>query len=169
MRSMRLLASLVLCITAACGGSSKPAAPAEPVPAPDPIPATAGPDCKVVAERVAIVAHADKPDAQAGARAAVRSRCANGGWSDEARNCFATIETDAELDGCKAHLSDAQKAAFHEVVPPRDAWSGEPIQPAPAGAAPAGATAAPPPAPKKRSTRGASPARDSADPQEGGE
>lgn len=165
MRLMRLLASLVLTVAAvACGGSSKPAQPAAPVPAPDPIPATAGPDCKVVADRLAIVANADKPDAQAGARAALRSRCANGGWSDEARNCFATVETDAELDGCTQHLSDAQKAAFHEVVPPRDAWTGEPIEPAAAGAAPP-----PAPAPKKRSTRGASPASESADPQEGGE
>lgn len=167
MTGMRALALLVLTFaTLACGGSSKPAAPVEPAPAPDPIPSTAGPDCAVVADKLAIVAHADKPDAQAGARAALASRCTNDAWSDDARNCFATIESDAELDGCKQHLSDTQKAKLHEVVPPRDAWTGEPVETAPAGSAPAPAKAAP----KKRTTRGATTKEeDAADPQEGGE
>lgn len=168
MTGMRALASLVLAFaTLACGGSPKPAEPVEPAPAPDPIPSTAGPDCAVVAERLAIVAHADKPDAQAGARSALARRCAADRWSDEARNCFATIESDAELDGCKQHLDDAQQAKLHEIVPRRDPWTGEPVE---AEAAPAPAASAPAPAPKKRATRGATTVPEqSADPQEGGE
>jgi hypothetical protein len=178
MRPMRLLgsrlASVVLTIaTAACGGSSKPA-PTTPPPAPDPIPTTTGPDCAIVADKLAIVVHADKPDAQANARGNLKRQCADDKWSDNARSCFATVETDDELDGCRQHLDASQKAAFEKLAPARDAWTGEA---APAAAAPAASptSAAPPPAPpaksapKKRSTRGATPKGDSADPQEGGE
>lgn len=163
---MRLVASVVLTIAVlACGGSSKPA-PAPPPPPPvDPIPTTAGPTCEVVADKLAVVIHADKPDAQATARGNLRRHCADDRWSDDARSCLATVETDDELDGCRQHLSDAQAAAFAKLAPPRDAWTG-----APTDAAPAPATApAPAPAQKPRTTRGATPKRDSADPQEGGE
>jgi hypothetical protein len=159
---MRLVAWFALILAAACGGSPKPAAPP---PAPDPIPKTAAPPCDVVADKLAIVIHADKPDAQTAAVAQLRARCAQDKWSDEARSCFATVESDAELDGCKQHLDDAQKAGFAKVAPAHDAWEGA------AGSAPAPAAAeAPAPKPKaKPRTRGAQPKGDSSDPQEGGE
>jgi hypothetical protein len=164
MRVMRLLALLVLTVAAfACGGSGKPVAPSAPPPAPDPIPTTVGPDCKVVADKLAIVVHAAKPDAQASASADLRTRCADDKWSDEARSCFATVESDTEIDGCKQHLTDAQKPALEKLAPTNDAWSGGAAAPA---AAPAPAAK---PEPKKRSTRGATPKTESADPQEGGE
>ena len=148
MRSMRLVALVVL--TVACGGS-KP--PPPPPPAPDPIPTTAAPDCGTVADKLAIVMHADAPDAQAAAKAELRARCHDDAWSGEARSCFATVESDAELDGCRQHLTDAQKAKL-----------------APAGAPAPAAAPAPEAAPKKaRTTRGAQPKGDSSDPQEGGE
>lgn len=154
---MRLFA--LLAFSVACGGSPKPAA--APPPAPDPIPKTAGPKCDVVADKLAIVIHADQPDAQAEAKAQLKARCSQDNWSDEARSCFATVESDAELDGCKQHLDDTQKAGFAKVAPDRDAWQGA------AGSAPA---AAPAEAPKaKPRTRGAQPKGDSSDPQEGGE
>ena len=162
MRPMRPLALLVLIV--GCGGSPKPKTPP---PAPDPIPKTAGPDCGTVADKLAIVVHADKPDAQAMAKGNIKSRCTDDKWSDEARSCFATVETEAEIDGCRAHLTDAQKAALAKHVP-----SSEPAAPAAqAAAAPAAEAAPAPPKPTakaKRSTRGATP-KDSADPQEGGE
>jgi hypothetical protein len=158
---MRLLALLVF--TVACGGGAKPVATAPP-PAPDPIPKTAGPACEVVADKLAIVVHADKPDAQAGAKAELRARCSDDKWSDEARSCFATVETDAELDGCRQHLDDAQKSALAKVT--GDAAA--PTAPAPAAAA-APADTAPAKPSKKRTTRGAQPKSDSSDPQEGGE
>jgi hypothetical protein len=160
---MRLLALLVL--TAACGGSPKPA-PSTPAPAPDPIPKTAAPKCDVVADKLAIVIHADKPDSQAGAKAQLRARCSQDSWSEEARSCFATVESDAELDGCKQHLDATQKEGFAKVAPAHDAWEGA------AGSAPAPAAAAPAGAPKPKAkprTRGAQPKGDSSDPQEGGE
>ena len=171
MRPMRLLASLVasLALTvAACGGSSKPAATTPP-PAPDPIPTTTGPDCAIVADKLAIVVHADKPDAQPAARGNLKRHCVDDRWSDNARSCFATVETDDELDGCRQHLDDAQRAALEKLAPARDAWTGEAPAPAAAPAATAAPAPAPAPAPKKRSTRGATPKGDSADPQEGGE
>lgn len=168
MRSMRLLALLVLTVAVGCGGSSKPAP--QPPPAPDPIPKTPGPKCEVVADKLAIVIHADKPDAQAGAKAQLRARCNDDKWNDDARSCFATVETDAELDGCKQHLDDPQKAGFAKVAPDRDAWGDAAGAPAPAAAAPAAAAPAPAPKPKaKPRTRGAQPKGDSSDPQEGGE
>jgi hypothetical protein len=168
MRPMRLVASVVLTAAlVACGGSSKPA-PLPPPPAPDPIPTTTGPACDVVADQLAIVLHAGNPDAQASARDPLRRACTDDRWSDIARSCLATVQTDDELDGCREHLSEAQRTAFEKLAPARDPWTGEP---APTTAAPAAAP--PPPAPtstpKKRSTRGATPKRDSADPQEGGE
>jgi hypothetical protein len=161
---MRLFALLLLTV-AACGGSPKPAATTPP-PAPDPIPKTAGPKCDVVADKLAIVIHADKPDAQASAKTDIRARCSQDNWSDEARNCFATVESDAELDGCKQHLDATQKAGFAKVAPGSDAWDGA----AGSAPAPAAAPAAEAPKPKaKPRTRGAQPKGDSSDPQEGGE
>jgi hypothetical protein len=159
---MRLFALLAL--TVGCGGSPKATTPP---PAPDPIPKTAAPTCEVVADKLAIVIHAAKPDAQAGAKAQLRARCTQDKWSEEARSCFGTVENDAELDGCKQHLDDNQKSGFAKVAPTPDAWEGA------AGAAPA-ATAAPAEAPKpaakpKPRTRGAQTKGDSSDPQEGGE
>lgn len=163
---MRLLALLVL--TAGCGGA-KPA-PAPP-PAPDPIPETAGPDCGIVADKLAIVVHADAPDAQAGAKAQLTARCTQDHWSDEARSCFATAESDAELDGCRQHLDEAQNAALDKVAPPHDAWGSPPG--APPGPDVPETTSAPVDRmapPKKRTTRGAQMGGDAtSDPQEGGE
>jgi len=161
MRSMRLLGLLVL--TVACGGSPKPKTPP---PAPDPIPKTAGPDCAVVADKLAIVVHADKPDAQAMAKGNFKARCTDDKWSDEARSCFATVESEAEIDGCRQHLTDPQKAAFAKHAPPAES----PAAPAATAAAAPAEEAKPAPKPKaKRSTRGAQPKGDSSDPQEGGE
>ena len=161
---MRIFALLVFAV--ACGGaSSKPAT--APPPAPDPIPKTAAPKCEVVADKLAIVIHADKPDAQTAAKAQLRARCSQDNWSEEARSCFGTVESDAELDGCKQHLDEAQKAAFAKLAPTPDAWEGAAGgAPAPAAAAPA--AEAPKPKAKPR-TRGAQPKGDSSDPQEGGE
>jgi hypothetical protein len=107
-RRSRLFTTLVLAV--ACGGGKPKATSTESAPAPDPIPKTAGPACAVVADKLAIVLHADAPDAQAGAKAELTARCGNDKWSDEARSCFATVQTDDEIDGCKQHLTDAQRA-----------------------------------------------------------
>ena len=166
MRPMRLLALLAL--TVGCGGATPAAAPP---PAPDPIPETAGPDCGVVADKLAIVVHADAPDAQAGATSQLRARCTADRWSDEARNCFATAQSDAEIDGCRAHLDEAQNAALAKVAPAHDAWGTPPGAP-PAAAVPAEAPAVDTmaPATPRRATRGAQTGGDAtSDPQEGGE
>jgi hypothetical protein len=161
---MRLLAIVVLLpLTVACGGSSKPAAAP---PAPDPIPKTAGPDCAVVADKLAIVVHADKPDAQGMAKGNFKARCTDDKWSDEARSCFATVDTEAEIDGCRQHLDEAQKAAFAKHAPPSATASAPKAE----AAAAMPADAKPAEKPKaKRSTRGAQPKGDSSDPQEGGQ
>src|SRR4051812_18439311 len=148
---MRLLALIVL--TVACGGGSKPVA--GPPPAPDPIPKTAGPGCDVVADKLAIVLHADKPDAQASAKAELRARCSGDKWSDEARSCFATVESDAELDGCRQHLDESQKPGLAKLAPGSAATEAAPA------AAPAPEAAPPPKTTKKRATRGGQPKSDS--------
>jgi hypothetical protein len=155
MRSMtRILA--VLLLAAACGGGSSKSTTTTPVETPtaDPIPTSPGPECSVVAEKLAIVVEAEKPDAQAGARELIQARCTQDKWSDEARSCFATVENDAEVEGCKKKLTDAQRTKMGDAP--------ESTANAPSG----GATPAPTPAvdstKKKGSTR-------SADPEEGGE
>lgn len=148
----------VLLLVAGCGGSSpKSSTPPPPLaPTADPIPTSAGPECSVVAEKLAIVVEAEKPDAQAGARELIRARCTEDKWSDEARSCFATVENDAEVDGCKNKLTDAQRTKMGDDAP------------AAAAAAPGSAAGSPKATPmpatanKKGSTR-------SADPEEGGE
>ncbi len=116
MRAMTRFAVLLL-MAAACGGGTPKTATGPGVGSaevPDPIPKTKGPDCAIVADRLATVAHADTPDRQDEARNMLRTRCAEDKWSDEARNCFSTVETDDEIDGCHKLLTDAQRAHLHK-------------------------------------------------------
>lgn len=158
-RAMTRLALLV--VLAACGGGAAktatgPVGNGEPA---DPIPKTKGPDCAVVADRLATVAHADTPDRQGEARDKLRQHCTEDKWSDEARNCFATVETDEEIDGCAKLLTGAQRAQMH---------SGADMAPK-GGAA---STGSPPPPDTKMKTRGGTRGatqKNSSDPCEGGE
>jgi hypothetical protein len=148
----------VLLVAAACGGSSPKSSNTTPIekPVADPIPTSAGPECSIVAEKLAIVVEAEKPDAQAGARELIQARCTQDKWSDEARSCFATVENDDEVEGCKAKLTDAQRTKMGG-----DAPAAADAAPGSTAGAPK-ATPMPATAKKKGSTR-------SADPEEGGE
>lgn len=158
MRVMSRILVAVLLLATACGGSSPKSTTTPPPlpPAADPIPTSAGPECSVVADKLAIVVEAEKPDAQAGARELIRARCTEDKWSDEARSCFATVENDAEVDGCKLKLTDAQRTKMGDDAPA----AADAVPTSPAGGAQA--TPMPATAKKKGSTR-------SADPEEGGE
>src|SRR5688572_30545293 len=130
---------VLVAVLAACGGSAPKSATGPGVgnaETADPIPKTKGPDCAVVADRLATVAHADAPDRQ-GARDKLRMRCTDDKWSDEARNCFATVETDAEVEGCTKLLTEPQRGQLQLGAPDM----------APKGGASTGA--APPPPDKK--------------------
>ncbi len=146
-------------LVGACGGggakTSGTTTPDKPAEVGDQIPATKGPACAVVAEHLAQVAFADNVDAQAGAKDSFQTRCTQDKWADDARSCFATVETDDEIEGCKTKLTDAQRGKLGDAAPAADASA----QSAPETmAAPAGAADKK----KTRSTR-------SADPEEGGE
>jgi hypothetical protein len=111
---MRLAYSLVFAV--ACGGA-KPAVQAPPAPPPDPIPATAGPDCKTVADHLATLVdhdpvHADQENA---ITKLFRTRCESDKWSDEVRSCMATAHSDAEQDGCAGKLAAAQHSALTDA------------------------------------------------------
>ena len=114
------LYALVLSIVAACGGSQKPATVAPPTP--DPIPQTAGPSCKEVTVHLATLADRD-PTQEASANDALRARCTGDKWSDDARSCFATAQSDEEVNGCKTKLTDSQRTAFPAAKPPADPWA----------------------------------------------
>lgn len=182
MRAMtRLAAILLLVAVTACGGSSKKVT--DPgvtggkgdttADVADPIPTTKGPECAIVADKLATVAYAETPDLQPEARDKLRTRCADDTWSDEARNCFAAVETDAEIDGCNKLLTDAQRAALRKGVPPmgsKDPWGSGTL-----GDAPEGGTSGTGPVPTGTGTGSGAgggtrgPKRDSSDPCEGGE
>jgi len=165
MRAMRLLRlGIVFCFASACGGGTKPVAK-EPAPPADPIPQTAGPDCKAVAEHMVTVVLADKPDAHAKAIEMLQARCAGDLWSDEARSCLGTAQTDSEADGCMKMLTQTQRDALEQAAPPpTEAASVHDDK---------STTAAPPPPPPPRKTRGVTrkppPAKTGADPCDGGE
>jgi hypothetical protein len=164
---MRLLLAAVL-MAAACGGAapkqiSDPASGgdgATEAPVADPVPTTAGPPCAIVAERVAQVALADQPKRQPQVTEIVRKRCTEDRWSDVARNCLATVETDDELDGCRTHLSDPQQQAVERDMEAAVGTS----PPMPAATKPANSSAPPPKPGTRAPTR-----RTGADPCEGGE
>lgn len=158
---MRRLLSIVF-LVACGGGGTKQVKPPEPTP--DPIPTTAGPDCKAVAEHLVTVVLADKPDKQAAATDSFRTRCAGDKWTDETRSCFATAGDAAEVDGCAGKLPAAQKDAFAKLREPEPAAAMAPGSPAldegKMGRKTRGAV------PKKKDGKGK---KDGADPCQGGE
>jgi len=104
----------VTAATIGCGAS--PAPPAEPAPAQrDPIPRTRGPSCKAVADRMAAVIGdhmPSEPEGDVHYHAMYQLRCETDQWSDEARSCLATINSDAEADGCVQLLGRDQLRAL---------------------------------------------------------
>jgi hypothetical protein len=151
---MRLHALLVS-VVVACGGSPKKATTPPPA---DPIPKTAGPSCKAVVEHLATLGDRDPTQAAKG-DATLRGKCESDAWNDDARNCFATAQSDAELDGCKSMLTPGQREAFGAG---KDAPGGGAAAPAPA-AAPTPAMAAP------KHSRGPVKKGKTGDPDEGGQ
>lgn len=152
---------------AACGGSPKPAAPKAPEPVADPIPRTAGPECKLVAEHIMQVVPAEDPETRVKFGEVARTHCETDKWSDEARSCLNTIESEPEAEGCLKLLSDQQRKAFMADASKLDPGSK-------GDAETAGAAPPPPPPAKARTTRGAtkkesSPPAKSSDPCQGGE
>src|SRR5690242_17626951 len=109
----RFAASWILVLAAACGGG-KSSATTTPAPkeVADPIPKTAGPACDVVADKLSIVVEAENPDNQPAAKASIDEHCKKDKWSDEARSCFATVENDDEVGGCKKMLTDDQRGKW---------------------------------------------------------
>lgn len=98
----------------ACGGSSKPTAKPGPPP-PDPIPVTAGPTCKAVAEHVVTMAPAADGDLKAKFATMLETRCKDDKWSDEARSCFSTATSDEESEGCAEKKLTAEQRASVEA------------------------------------------------------
>jgi hypothetical protein len=98
----------------ACSSAPPHGEPAQPSPAfhRDPIPRTQGPDCKAVADRMAVVIGEHAPaqsDGDVHERALFELRCETDRWSDESRSCLATISSDAESDGCLRTLTPTQQ------------------------------------------------------------
>jgi hypothetical protein len=98
----------------------------------DPIPRTAAPSCQQVGDHLATLAeHAPMQDDRKTAKP-LRERCDADGWSADARDCFATAQSPAELDGCRALLTAAQRDALARVssttlpVGAGDPWSTKP-------------------------------------------
>ena len=100
----------LLVLVVACGGAAAPA-PA-PSPKPDPIPQTDAPSCKQVGEHLATLAERDPAQDEAKVAKPLRDRCDRDAWSADARSCFATAQSPAELDGCRQLLTASQRDAL---------------------------------------------------------
>lgn len=159
---MRLVAALAFALCMACGGGNTKHTDTKPTP--DPIPKTAGPACGAVGEHLATLADRDpaaSPDKAMATK--IAQACKTDAWSDDARSCFATANSDDEAEGCMKLLSDAQQQPLRERHK----------EPAAAMAPDAESAAPPPPAPTKSTTRAPvkkdKPKSRSGDPCQGGE
>jgi hypothetical protein len=99
-----------LVLVAACG--SAPPSTSSPPPKADPIPQSNAPTCKQVGDHLATLAERDPMQDDANAAKPLRDRCAGDAWSADARSCFATAQSPAELDGCRQLLTSVQRDAF---------------------------------------------------------
>lgn len=169
---MAAMKRALLVLLVACGGGGKsvekPGGGSATVP--DQIPATAGPGCKAVAQQMAIVEFADDPDKQARAVEILVKRCTVDKWSDEARSCLGTAQSDDELEGCATKLTKEQIDATEQAS--KELFSGGGGESMSNAKAPEAAPPPPAPAPApRRRTRGATPKPkgDGADPCQGGE
>ena len=160
--SGRLIFVFVAALAAACGGS-KPAAKA-PEPKPDPIPHTAGPACKAVADHMVALAEHDvaHPEADTAFAKSVEDRCQKDKWPDDVRTCFGTINTQPETDGCMDMLPKDQRWAL-------DAKKAEPEADTSAMKAQEAPKRSTRGAVKKDAPKGAKPKSKTSDPCEGGE
>lgn len=157
------------CLVMACGGSPK-TVNSPPPPKSDPIPKTAGASCKAVGEAVAN--HENVPPDMADMRpkiaSLVETKCSEDKWSDEARSCFASAQSDAEFEACASSKLTPEQTKSIEAA--ASAMGGAKD----VGAKDAGAkdvktdAAATPPKPKK-ATRGGTVKDNGADPCQGGQ
>lgn len=121
MRLDRFAPSL-LALLVACGGSSKPVAQASPdglngQHQADPIAHTPGPTCKAVADHMAIILGDHQPaqlDGDVHLHAVFETRCDRDQWTDEARSCLATMESEPEAEGCTNMLTKEQQRALRD-------------------------------------------------------
>jgi hypothetical protein len=168
---MRLVAALAFALCMACGGGNKKHTDTTPT---DPIPKTAGPECGAVGEHLATLAD---HDAAAGPDKAMAQKiagaCKTDAWSDDARSCFATANSDDEALGCMKLLTEPQHQAFDKATRTKAKEPAAAMAPATADSEAEPAAAEPPPPPKKATTRGPvkkdKPKSRSGDPCQGGE
>jgi hypothetical protein len=111
-RGLHVLVFVVVC--GGCGGAPPPQP--TPAPKPDPIAKTAAPTCKQVGDHLATLAEHDAMQDDAKTAKPLGARCATDGWSDDARDCFATAQAPAELDGCRALLTPSQRDALAKAT-----------------------------------------------------
>ena len=64
-----------------------------------------------MAAHLATLADRD-PTKEAAPDVAMRNRCETDAWGDDARSCFATAQSEPEVDGCKSMLTDLQRKSF---------------------------------------------------------
>ena len=99
---------------AACGGGTKPE-PKKPEPAP-----VAGikkmptPTCAATSDTMTVVILASNDAMPSDTevkeiKAILKTRCETDGWSDRAKECLATMESEADADGCASMLTADQR------------------------------------------------------------
>lgn len=101
-------------VLAACGGGTKPE-PKKPEPAP-----VAGikkmptPTCAATSDTMTVVILASNEAMPSDTevkeiKAILKTRCEADGWSDRAKECLATMESEADADGCASMLTAEQR------------------------------------------------------------
>ena len=106
--------ALTIVVVAACGGGNKPE-PKKPEPAP-----VAGikkmptPTCASTSDTMTVVILASNESMPSDTevkeiKAILKTRCESDGWSDRAKECLATMESEADADGCASMLTAEQR------------------------------------------------------------
>ncbi|MEJ7603260.1 MAG: hypothetical protein WKG01_35560 [Kofleriaceae bacterium] len=98
----------------ACGGGAKPE-PKQPEPAPIAgIKKMPTPTCAATSDTMTVVILASNETQRSDAEVKeikniLKGRCESDGWSDRAKECLATMESEADADGCASMLTAEQR------------------------------------------------------------
>jgi hypothetical protein len=107
--------ALTILVVAACGGGGNKPEPKKPEPAPvTGIKKMPTPTCAATSDTMTVVILASNDAMPSDTevkeiKTILKTRCEADGWSDRAKECLATMESEADADGCASMLTAEQR------------------------------------------------------------